>query len=129
MHNYMYILQVVVYIIIMHPSIHSCLGYMYLKLKQSNVMYELQVYCIFDNTKKKIELCIEKCILIAYKYVKVAVQLMVFRNNIIVYKDHSVQEWVLILKLAAFGAWILCCLFSLVKESGKIHATPMLVFN
>lgn len=25
-------------------------------------MYELQVYCIFDNTKKKIELCIEKCI-------------------------------------------------------------------
>lgn len=75
----------------MHPSIHSCLGY--LKLKQSNVMYELQVYCIFDNTKKKkIELCIEKCILIAYKYVKVAVQLMVFRNNIIVYKDHSVQE-------------------------------------
>lgn len=93
-------------------------------------MYELQVYCIFDNTKKKLNCTLKSAsILIAYKYVKVAVQLMVFRNNIIVYKDHSVQEWVLILKLAAFGAWILCCLFSLVKESGKIHATPMLVFN
>lgn len=89
--------------------------------------YRYIVFLIIQK-KKKIELCIEKCILIAYKYVKVAVQLMVFRNNIIVYKDHSVQEWVLILKLAAFGAWILC-LFSLVKESGKIHATPMLVFN
>lgn len=91
MHNYMYILQVVVYVIIMHPSIHSCPGY--LKLKQSNVMYELQVYCIFDNTKKKLNCALKSAsILIAYKYVKVAVQLMVFRNNIIVYKHHSVQE-------------------------------------
>lgn len=56
-------------------------------------MYELQVYCIFDNTKKKLNCALKSAsILIAYKYVKVAVQLMVFRNNIIVYKDHSVQE-------------------------------------